>query len=96
MNDEDFLNISADSFAPFSETEVEGGSTPVSPLNPLQDKGVVMRVLHTRTEITIYPNGQAYQKSQSWFEDKEYIPKKKELKKPVKAQETQLTEEESY
>lgn len=39
---------------------------------------VVKRILFTRTEITIYPNGQAYQKSTSWFDKQVYEVKKKE------------------
>lgn len=43
--------------------------------------GVIMRVLHTRTEITIYPSGNIFQKSQSWFENQTYQVKKKEQAK---------------
>lgn len=40
----------------------------------------VMMVLHTRTEITIYPSGLTFQKSSSWFENQIVPVKKKESK----------------
>jgi len=49
--------------------------TTISPI-PL-NKGIVKRVFYTRTEFTIYPNGTIYPgKTETWFKDKAYVPKK--------------------
>jgi len=57
--------------------------------------GVIKRVLHTRTEITIYPNGDAFQKSSSWFDKKTYKVTKK-IKKTTPVTKTVEHETEEY
>ena len=57
---------------------------------------VIMRVLHTRTEIKIYPNGNTFQSSRSWFEDKYYEVKPKPKKELVKAKQVELQQKEEY
>ena len=57
---------------------------------------VIMRVLHTRTEIKIYPDGKTFQKSTSWFEDKHYEVKPKPKKELVKAKQVELQQKEEY
>ena len=57
---------------------------------------VIMRVLHTRTEIKIYPNGTTFQSSRSWFEDKHYEVKPKPKKELVKAKQVSLQQKEEY
>ena len=57
---------------------------------------IIMKVLHTRTEIKIYPNGNTFQQSRSWFEDKHYEVKPKPKKEIVKAKQVELQKEESY
>jgi hypothetical protein len=63
---------------------------------PPRSKEVVMKVLHTRTEITIYPNGQIYQQSKSWFEGAVYPVKKKEKSKAVETKKTEVRSLEEY
>ncbi|GAG08054.1 unnamed protein product, partial [marine sediment metagenome] len=43
---------------------------------------IIRKVLFTRTEVIIYPNGDTYQKSQSWFEKGTQIVRKKVKPKP--------------
>ena len=58
---------------------------------------VVKRVLHTRVEMTIYPNGQSYiQKNQAWFEDKIYAVKKKIKKKAAPSKKVKMKKEEKW
>ena len=65
-----------------SQGQVGGLSTTSLPSgHPSGSPQVIKRVLHTRTEITIYPNGQTFQNSRSWFEDKVYPVRKKKKKK---------------
>ncbi len=69
----------------------------IEPQHPSNVRVITRRVLHTRTEITIYPNGQAFiNKSQSWFEDKLYEVKKKEKPKAKEVQETKTQNIEEY
>lgn len=62
---------------------------------PVSNK-VIMRVLHTRTEIKIYPNGNTFQTSRTWFEDKHYEVKPKTNKKLVKANQVILQPKEDW
>jgi hypothetical protein len=57
---------------------------------------VIKRVLHTRTEINIYPNGQCFQSSKTWFEDKIYEVKPKEKKQPKEVAQTTIASSEEY
>ena len=57
---------------------------------------VLIKVLHTRTEITIYPGGNVFQKSQSWFEGATYEAKKKEKAKPKQIKQATIQTEEIY
>ena len=91
MNDVDFFNVGKEDSTPI-ETEIKGEGTPI----PSLSNKVIMRVLHTRTEIRIYPNGTTFQKSTSWFEDKHYEVKPKPKKELVKAKQVELQKEESY
>jgi len=67
-----------------------------SSLQNYPSKDIIMKVLHTRTEITIYPNGQIYHKSQSWFENQTYQVKKKEKPKPAEVKEVSSKKIEEY
>lgn len=68
--------------------------------------GIIHKVLHTRTVISIYPNGQVYTgKVQSWLEGFTPSPKKKkstklvpkrEEKRTVEVKETVIGEAEEY
>lgn len=64
--------------------------------SPPNKPGVIMRVLHTRTEIRIYPDGSTFQNSRSWFEGQTYDVKKKEKKKPKETQKAITMETEEY
>ena len=58
---------------------------------------IVKRVIHTRVEVNIYPNGQSFiSKSQSWFEDKIYQVKKKVKKKAAPSKKVVTKEVEEY
>ena len=91
MNDDDFFDLKEKVSAPI-EPKFNGEGTPI----PSLSNKVIMRVLHTRTEIKIYPNGTTFQSSKSWFEDKHYEVKPKPKKEPVKAKQVSLQEKEEY
>ena len=58
--------------------------------------GIIRKIVHTRTELNIYPNGQMYVgKTQSWIEGAVYTPKKKK-KGTVKVTKTKMNKEEVY
>jgi len=59
---------------------------------------VIMRVLHTRTELNIYPDGKTFiRNSQSWFEDKFYTPPaKKEKPKAKEIKTVEVKKQEDY
>lgn len=63
---------------------------------PLNKPGVIKKVLFTRTEITIYPNGQTFQKTTSWFDKQTYQVTKKVKKKAAPMKKTVKKEVESY
>ena len=82
-------------------SEVVGSSEPSFSsdcnLSSNNKSGVIKRVLHSRIEISIYPNGQSYiLKSQSWFEDKIYQVKKKVKKKAPEVKKVIKKKMESY
>ena len=52
---------------------------------PVGTSSIVRKVLFTRTEITIYPDGQTFQTTKSWFQGGTQYVKKKEKKKKVPA-----------
>ena len=84
MMETDFFNVKG-------EVKEQPADTPI----PSPNK-VIMRVLHTRTEIKIYPNGTTFQSSRSWFEDKHYEVKPKPKKGVVKAKQVVLQPKEDY
>ena len=56
---------------------------------------IIKKVIHTRVEMTIYPNGQTFiGKTQSWIEGMVYTPKPK--KKKVAVKKTKKQKEEVY
>jgi hypothetical protein len=58
---------------------------------------VIMRVLHTRTELVIYPNGSSFvRNSSTWFEDKFYAPPAKKVKKKAETKEVNIDSVEEY
>lgn len=59
-------------------------------------KAVVVKVLHTRTEIKIYPDGSTYQSSKSWFEGGHQFHQPKRKKKEVKAPKTEVNKVEEW
>ena len=63
---------------------------------PKDNTGVIMRVLHTRTEIKIYPGGNVFQKSSSWFENTTYNVTRKEKPKAKELQKVSLKSKEEY
>lgn len=66
LDDEVVTTEKKDAFIPST------ASLPTNLMRPDTNK-VVKIVLFTRTEISIYPNGQSYQKTTSWI-DKQYVP----------------------
>jgi hypothetical protein len=57
---------------------------------------IIKKVLFTRTEITIYPNGDTWQKSSSWFEKGSQIVKKKEKKPKKQAEQSTISQPEEW
>lgn len=70
MKDDPFLNV-------------EGvGETPLSPDSPSTKPKVIERTLMTMQKIRIYPDGQIFiAKTQSWFDKKGTVVKKKVKKR---------------
>ena len=94
--DDDFFNVEQSSSTYSSKALASVGKEEVkNNLIPNPNK-VIMRVLHTRTEIKIYPNGNTFQSSRSWFEDKHYEVKPKPKKELVKAKQIELQQKEEY
>ena len=94
MNEEiDFFNVGKGDIKNLEIKDNEGNTILKQIPNPNK---IIMRVLHTRTEIKIYPNGNTFQSSRSWFEDKHYEVKPKPKKELVKAKQVELQKEESY
>ena len=57
---------------------------------------ITRKVLHRRTELRIYPNGQVYLgKSEEWIENQKYIPKEKKPKVMGK-KEIEVQDKEEY
>lgn len=56
---------------------------------------IIKRVFFTRTEMTIYPNGKTFQKTQSWF-DKQIYDVKTKKKKTVTSKKVSIGEAEEY
>lgn len=57
----------------------------------------IMRVMHTRVELLIYPGGKSFiRNSQTWFEDKIYSPPAKKEKKKAVTKDVQIKEVEEY
>ena len=65
-------------------------------ITPSTTPKVIKRIIFTRTEITIYPNGQMYQKTTSWLDKQTYQVKKKVKKKSAPVKKTIKKKEESY
>jgi len=58
--------------------------------------GIIRKIIHTRTELNIYPNGQIYLgKQQQWMEGAVYTSRKK-VKKVVKTKKVALKQKEEY
>ena len=90
---EDFFNVGKETESLLNENVAIGGEG--IPM-PSPSNKVIMRVLHTRTEIKIYPNGNTFQSSRSWFEDKHNEVKPKPKKVLVKAKQVELQQKEEY
>ena len=60
-----------------------------------RSKDIIRKTIMTKTEITIYPNGQTYYKSNTWEVGKPMVVKKK-VKKEAKMVETKKQKEEVY
>jgi len=57
---------------------------------------IIRKVIHTRQELTIYPNGQTFVgKTQVWIENQTYTPKAKK-KKNVEVKKTAIQQKEEY
>ena len=89
----DFFNVGKENVKNLEIKDNEGNTILKQIPNPNK---VIMRVLHTRTEIKIYPNGNTFQQSKSWFEDKHYEVKPKPKKEIVKAKQVILQPKEDY
>lgn len=76
----------------------EGASFPSSTsAQESTHQGIIMRVLHTRTELTIYPDGKSFvRNSQTWFEDKFYAPPAKKEKKKTESKTVTIDKMEEY
>ena len=93
MTQPDFFNVGKENVKNLEIRDDKGNLILKQIPNPNK---VIMRVLHTRTEIKIYPNGTTFQQSRSWFEDKHYEVKPKPNKEVVKAQKSVLGKVEDY
>jgi len=89
MNDIDFLR-KMEMAKKESSTEKQ-----VSPTLPHCNQ-VIKKVLFTRTELTIYPSGETFQKSSSWFEKGMQVVKKKVKAKPQPAKKVNIKTIEEY
>ena len=85
------------------ETEDASKITPLfepSVSLPSTDKneaGIMLKILHQRTEFRIYPNGTIFPgKTQTWFENSTYAVKKKEVKKAAPSKKIEKQQEEVY
>ena len=92
MNDDDFFDLKEN----VKNLEIKNNEGNLILKQIPNPNKVIMRILHTRTEIKIYPNGTCFQQSKSWFEDKYYEVKPKPKKELVKAKQVELQKEESY
>ena len=57
---------------------------------------IIKRVLHTRTEIIIYPDGKTFQNSKSWFENDVYQVVKKQKQKSNAGKKAAIEKVEEY
>ena len=92
MNDDDFFDLKEN----VKNLEIKNNEGNLILKQIPNPNKVIMRVLHTRTEIKIYPNGTTFQTSKSWFEDKHYEVKPKPKKELVKAKQVELQQKEEY
>lgn len=66
-----------------------------SPIQPISSHAVIKRIIMSKTEQTIYPNGQTFYKTTSWEVGSPVQVKKKE-KKTAPVQEVTVHQTEEY
>lgn len=80
--------------SPHKIPSLQGTSQDLPPIIPHPNQ-IIIKILHTRTELRIYPNGQTYQNSKSWFEGGFTYAKPKK-KKTIQKTNTKQRKEEVY